>query len=355
MFSQLSSIKNNQPKNQNLRNPLAKEIDNEMRKKYEEFFGINSRDYSHSLFTSQQQIDRYAKNLSFWEFELYKIADKYKLPRKASIILQFSPFGVITEKDIIRLKLIEISITELNIKINKNIDKNKIFSLSKIYLGELLSSSKLNEKNSEIETIKQEESKQKTEEEIETIKQEENKKVSGTEIKPKRKSIKNNRYTKKAARKLRKGVSDEDIINKNYKLIHDRLFKEGIINCCLLSSVILFKKLKSKGINCEIVDGFNVYDNSYAIRHVWVELENGKKLDIGYDVAIKHNPLLKNNIVLHVKEINDEIKISLDDQDDYEFENLINLVKTGNFEYYEKGMEEFHEIKNIYRNLIDQK
>lgn len=79
----MSNYRKNKPKNkrknkrknnsnQNTLKEYYTELNNEYMKKYEEYTGINANDTSSKKFTEAQQIERYAKNIAFWEKEYIK-------------------------------------------------------------------------------------------------------------------------------------------------------------------------------------------------------------------------------------------------------------------------------------------
>ena len=41
-------------------------IDRELRKEYEDEFGLDTKDIGYSYYTHEEQIERYAKNILFW-------------------------------------------------------------------------------------------------------------------------------------------------------------------------------------------------------------------------------------------------------------------------------------------------
>ena len=41
-------------------------IDRELRKEYENEFGLDTKDTGYSYYTHEEQIERYAKNMLFW-------------------------------------------------------------------------------------------------------------------------------------------------------------------------------------------------------------------------------------------------------------------------------------------------
>jgi hypothetical protein len=52
---------------QNIRPEYYAELDNEYREKYFKYMNVDSKDVSLKSFTEQQQIERYAKNVAFWQ------------------------------------------------------------------------------------------------------------------------------------------------------------------------------------------------------------------------------------------------------------------------------------------------
>lgn len=55
---------------QNIKPEYYKELDEEFKRKYKEYVGVEPTDTSNSFFTEKQQIERYAKNIAFWKKEL---------------------------------------------------------------------------------------------------------------------------------------------------------------------------------------------------------------------------------------------------------------------------------------------
>ena len=47
------------------------------RKSYEEFMGVSTNEVKYSIYTLEEQIDRYAKNISFWFIQLEKVKKTY--------------------------------------------------------------------------------------------------------------------------------------------------------------------------------------------------------------------------------------------------------------------------------------
>ena len=42
-------------------------IDRELRKEYEDEFGLDTKDTGYRYYTHEEQIERYAKNILFWD------------------------------------------------------------------------------------------------------------------------------------------------------------------------------------------------------------------------------------------------------------------------------------------------
>ena len=59
--------------------------------------------------------------------------------------------------------------------------------------------------------------------------------------------------------------------------------------CCLIGSILLKELLDKHGVNSKIIEGFIFFKN-YRARHYWLELENGKIIDIGQDVTHQLDP-----------------------------------------------------------------
>jgi len=59
--------------------------------------------------------------------------------------------------------------------------------------------------------------------------------------------------------------------------------------CCLIGSILLKELLEKHGIKSELIEGFFVYKNQWG-RHYWLNLDNGKTIDIGQDVTHQLDP-----------------------------------------------------------------
>ena len=45
------------------------------RKSYEEFMGVSTNEIKYNIYTLDEQIDRYAKNITFWYLQLNKLTN----------------------------------------------------------------------------------------------------------------------------------------------------------------------------------------------------------------------------------------------------------------------------------------
>lgn len=54
---------------QNIKKEYYTELDNEFKKKYAEYTGVDPSDTSYSKFSQEHQIERYARNIAFWQLE----------------------------------------------------------------------------------------------------------------------------------------------------------------------------------------------------------------------------------------------------------------------------------------------
>ena len=52
------------------------------RKSYEEFIGVSTSEIKYNIYTIEEQIDRYAKNLTFWYLQLDEMIDSKKHKNK---------------------------------------------------------------------------------------------------------------------------------------------------------------------------------------------------------------------------------------------------------------------------------
>jgi len=89
----------------------------ELRQKYKQFVGVDSKDQSYLNFTIEQQVERYAKNYAFWLLEEPKIDD-----------LQTT-----TGKIFVKSYIVNNALSELRTRIDKMFDKdtqNKIYTLA---------------------------------------------------------------------------------------------------------------------------------------------------------------------------------------------------------------------------------
>jgi hypothetical protein len=67
-------------------------------------------------------------------------------------------------------------------------------------------------------------------------------------------------------------------------------YSAKLCGCCLPGSLILAARLRKKGVDVQLKDGYFLYANGYSMRHVWLELANGDILDIGELMSIKYYP-----------------------------------------------------------------
>jgi hypothetical protein len=67
-------------------------------------------------------------------------------------------------------------------------------------------------------------------------------------------------------------------------------YSAGLCGCCLPSSLILAARLRKKGIDVQLKDGYVLYENGYSMRHVWLELTNGEVIDVGELISLKWYP-----------------------------------------------------------------
>jgi hypothetical protein len=80
-----------------------KDVDKELRLEYEKEFGIDSRDYSSKLFTEEEQIDRKAKMLLFWDKHRPNIDIKERSPKLIAKLFYISDMRSQTVHQIVNL------------------------------------------------------------------------------------------------------------------------------------------------------------------------------------------------------------------------------------------------------------
>jgi hypothetical protein len=81
-------------------------------------------------------------------------------------------------------------------------------------------------------------------------------------------------------------------VENEMEVIAEAFFRHGKYACCLPASLILANRLRARGIDATIRDGFYVSTSTarYAGRHVWVESKGGVKHDIGLRITQKCFP-----------------------------------------------------------------
>ena len=134
----------------------------------------------------------------------------------------------------------------------------------------------------------------------------------------------------------------EQIVNNVLNLFADI----KMVSCCLLSSIVLYEKLKQLHINSKIVEGYLLCVNNYYTRHYWVRCDEGE-VDIS---TLIFNELTKSNIKVELLEtepviyVDKTFNIIIFERLDMNTEEKINELKmteNGYKLYIEKGFKEF--------------
>lgn len=86
-------------------------------------------------------------------------------------------------------------------------------------------------------------------------------------------------------------VNMQSLIDIEIETVSDAFYKEGMRSVCLIASLVLAKRLRKRGVNVSLKDGYFVFtQNGYAGRHVWLEDDQGHKIDVSRCLMKKHVP-----------------------------------------------------------------
>ena len=80
-------------------------IDRELRKEYEDEFGLDTKDTGYSYYTHEEQIERYAKNILFWD----KHRPKEIMSREIASDVQAKSFYVSSQMTRLQHKILELT------------------------------------------------------------------------------------------------------------------------------------------------------------------------------------------------------------------------------------------------------
>ena len=80
-------------------------IDRELRKEYEDEFGLDTKDTDQSYYTHEEQIGRYAKNMLFWD----KHRPKEIMSREIGSDVQANSFYVSSQMTRLQHKILELT------------------------------------------------------------------------------------------------------------------------------------------------------------------------------------------------------------------------------------------------------
>ncbi len=84
----------------------------------------------------------------------------------------------------------------------------------------------------------------------------------------------------------------KSIIEVKFEFASDACYREGVWAVCLLASLVLAERLRKRGINVSLKDGFYIFTGESSRRHVWLEDEHGHKIDVNQRIMKKHVPTL---------------------------------------------------------------
>ena len=82
----------------NIKSKDFHKLDQAFRKKHDEYMGVDSNDNTMGVFTREEQIERYAKELSFWKTEMKKVSnDKTKKNINKKLFIETMETGILSK------------------------------------------------------------------------------------------------------------------------------------------------------------------------------------------------------------------------------------------------------------------
>jgi hypothetical protein len=146
------------------------------------------------------------------------------------------------------------------------------------------------------------------------------------------------------------------IIHSEVDTVVTSFYSANLGGCCLPSSLILAARLRKKGVDAQLKDGYVLYDNGYSMRHVWLELANGDIIDAGKLISLQYYPRVYVGHKYVESFPEGSYRIDYETKEEKEnmelFERAIKLIRELGEDSYWQRPDVPYTLRRIYKQLL---